>query len=660
MGRIIILPEEVTHKIAAGEVIEGPFSVVRELIDNSIDAGATEIQIVINNGGKDFILVRDNGCGMDETDAVLSIQKHSTSKIKSAEDLLRIRTLGFRGEALSSICRVSDFQMITAVAENPIGTTVSCSFGGEISSAPCSANPGTEVRVRNLFFNLPARRKFLRSNRAEFLKVKNEIIKKAIPFYGVGFRFISDDKKIFNLHPAGEINLRFLQLFGYELVEALRIFHARGDGFEITGYITGKGFSVSNRRLQYVFVNRRPIEEKSIIYTINEAIRGFNPPARYPACFLFIDVEPDGIDVNVHPAKSEVRLKKQKDINRTIYESIRNILITRAHVGEKSEDNKVKVDTSLDVSVVDEGFLFDHDSSGGLHTPGKIITPEVHTENSSDNSNVPDSDIYSDTYKKKKGFNAHGVVQEDSSGWPEISFTGTPVNNNKETWEIEKLGKKTYGMVYGRRFSPGGSLLRSPDLSKIDFSDTHYRGSLFKKFLLFESGNSVYLVDQHAAHERIIFEMLRGEANSSRIQQKMLLFPSVITPPADMYDRIDENIEEFVKAGFDITPFGEDSFKLDAIPGFVPEKWESVVISEFFDEVFNKGFSLKSEDIQKRFLIITACRMAIKEGDSIDEKEAYWLFKELLKTDEPGSCPHGRPTVLLIDENTLDRFFFRK
>ncbi len=620
MGRIIILPEEVTHKIAAGEVIEGPFSVVRELIDNSIDAGATEIQIVINNGGKDFILVRDNGCGMDEADAVLSIQKHSTSKIKSAEDLLRIRTLGFRGEALSSICGVSDFQMITAVAENPMGTALSCSFGGEISSAPCSANPGTEVRVRNLFFNLPARRKFLRSNRAEFLKVKSEIIKKAIPFYGVGFRFISDDKKIFNLHPAEEINLRFLQLFGYELVEALKIFHARGDGFEITGYITGKGFSVSSRRLQYVFVNRRPVEEKSIIYTINEAVRGFNPPARYPACFVFIDVEPDGIDVNVHPAKREVRLKKQKDINRTIYESIRNILITRAHVGEKSEDNKAKVDTSLDVSVVDKKFLFDHDSSGGIHTPGKIITPEVHTENSSYNSNIPNSDIYSDTYKKKKGFNAYGVVQEN----------------------------------------PSGSLLRSPDLSKIDFSDTYYRGSLFKKFLLFESGNSIYLVDQHAAHERIIFEMLRGEANSSGIQQKMLLFPSVITPPADMYHRIEENIEEFVKAGFDITPFGEDSFKLDAIPGFVPEKWESVVISEFFDEVFNKGFSLKSEDIQKRFLIITACRMAIKEGDSIDEKEAYWLFKELLKTDEPGSCPHGRPTVLLIDENTLDRFFLRK
>ena len=322
MGNIIVLPEEVSKKIAAGEVIEGPYSVVRELLDNALDAGASFISAVINNGGKDYILVADDGSGMSEEDALLSVQKHTTSKIQSAQDLLQVNTMGFRGEALSSICTVSDFTMVTKREEDGHGTKVVTRFGKSVHAMPEAANKGTAVTVKNLFGNLPARRKFLKSNRAEAAKVKEEIIKKALSFYDRGFSFKSDDRGIYTLQPASVIRERIADIFGHEVGESLIGSEITEEGYSLRGLVSNRTRSLPNRSGQYFFVNRRPVTDRAMLAAVGNPARAFFPAGRFPYVFLFIEIESDLIDVNVHPQKKEIRIK----IMQRLFSSIRALV----------------------------------------------------------------------------------------------------------------------------------------------------------------------------------------------------------------------------------------------------------------------------------------------------------------------------------------------
>ena len=331
MSVIQILPEEVSGKIAAGEVIDGPYSVVRELIDNALDAEAQQVKVIINNGGKDFIQVSDNGIGMSKEDAILSVKKHTTSKIMSIDDLHSLTTMGFRGEALSSICAVSEFTMWTRRAEDDIGIKLTYSFGKSYTKEPAASNKGTEINVRNIFYNLPARRKFLKGNRAERARVKEEILKKSLSFFETGFSFTADDRSIFSLIARTDHRERIADIYGAQLEQNLEELSFNEEHFNIHAFISNKKHTLSNRRGQYIFINRRPIYDRSLFYAINNPARTILEAGRYVYAFVFVYIKPSLIDINVHPAKKEIKIKVENKIYSVLHKLIENTLQTKIY-----------------------------------------------------------------------------------------------------------------------------------------------------------------------------------------------------------------------------------------------------------------------------------------------------------------------------------------
>lgn len=588
MGEIIILPEEVSEKIAAGEVIEGPYSVVRELLDNSLDSEANYISITINNGGKDFILVTDNGVGMSREDAILSIQKHATSKIKSIEDLNEIITMGFRGEALSSICAVSDFTVITKKTSDDYGTKVTCSFGRDIFSEPSPANDGTQVTVRNLFYNFPARRKFLKSNQSESTKIKDVVLNKAICFFERGFSLKVDDRIVYNLSIKENYRGRIEELFGGSVNNNLiDIFH-EGELFSFQVYISNKNATLANRGGQFFFVNRRPVADRSLSFVLNTPAKGLVPSGRYLYAFVFITIPPALVDVNVHPAKKEIRIKIQKILFSALYNHVLKALQERFYgIG----------------SIQKKPYILEKEE---LVSPGVLDEP---------------IDLQNWIIKEK-------VIDQSTGELDEEKIIGHKLDFVKSS------------------YFPGS-------LARLKFI-----GSIFKTYIAFEDEESLFLIDQHAAHERVIYERIKRELGKS-LSIKSLLIPISFTPPGTKYDEILDYLDSLRDMGIGIEPFDDESFNILTLPSFIPDNKEDETISLLMDEIY-AGKVLEKENLKERFIKLVACRSAIKEGNLLNEGEAFSLLKDLMFTRIPYICPHGRPTTISLQKAYIEKTFKRR
>ncbi|UCB45700.1 MAG: DNA mismatch repair endonuclease MutL [Spirochaetota bacterium] len=574
MGKIITLPQEVSDKIAAGEVIEGPHSVVRELLDNALDAGATQISVTVNNGGKDFIQVADNGYGMVEEDAVLSIEKHSTSKITDIEDLNAISSIGFRGEALSSICAVSDFSMLTGTPETIHGTRVNCRYGKDTSSEPHASNRGTQVTVRNLFQNLPARMKFLKSNRSETAKIKEELLKKALSFYERGIFFKADDRVIYSLKPRNEVLDRIGDIFGDNIKNKLVATKVKKEHFSFTLYISDQSCTLSNRSGQFFFVNRRPVTDRSLYIALNNSAKATIPAGRYVYAFVYIDIDPTLIDVNVHPAKKEIKIKLMGKLFSSLSGAVTQSLAP--------------------VAFEEQRFTIDIAESRAEYTQADMLVREPH------------------------GFETEDRVYEAS-----------------------------YASVYQQ------------DVFPVVIEKLIFKGVIFSTYVFFESDDFILLIDQHAAHERVLYEKLKKEAGESTYR-KSLLIPITFTPPRSHLEDLTESLETFQEAGIVIEPFGEESFNITEIPSFVPEEKEEETLSILFEEFYEGSLKVTTRDIRDRFLKIAACRHAVKEGDKLTQDEAFRLLEDLGKTEVPYMCPHGRPTVIKQRKQYFEKLFRRR
>lgn len=592
MGSIIILPVDVSSKIAAGEVIEGPYSVVRELVDNSVDAGADHIDVTVNNGGKDFIRVTDNGSGMTKEDAALCVKKHTTSKISKFEDLDTLTTMGFRGEALASICTVSDFTLTTQRDGDAIGTKVHYSFGEEREISPAAANRGTDVTVKNLFSNVPARRKFLKSNRSESVRIKDEVIKKALGFHWVAFSLTSDDRKNLRLIPQDASPARIAEIFGKDLEESLSERFETEEYFSLHVFISDRSHTLSNRRGQYIFVNRRPVIDRSLFFALNNPGRGIVQAGRYVYAFVYIDVRPAFIDVNVHPAKREIKLKMEKKIVSSLHSAVENLLRTKFYPAAYTPETYPAEGVRGKNSTVSSDFI------PGL-LAGSEIPPVFHTQAAS-RDRVRDGSYRS---------------------------TETGVEKKKD----------------------------------VDFSVDNmvYRGALFQTYVIFEGADFILLIDQHAAHERILYERFKGSMEDPP-PLKRLLIPMNIAPPRSKYDEVLSNVEAFRKAGFEIEPFGDESFNVFAIPAVVPDGHEEEAIAQLFDDLYEGKISPNAGELKERILKLISCRSAIMEGQTLKEEEARALLTDLLATDIPYVCPHGRPTHVRISRDYFEKTFKRR
>jgi DNA mismatch repair protein MutL len=599
MGRIHTLPEEVSLKIAAGEVIEGPFSVVRELIDNAIDASSHRVAVTINNGGKDLMRVGDDGEGMSQEDALLSIEKHTTSKLLTTDDLGRIATLGFRGEALASICAVSDVTMITREEGSEAGVRIRWRAGRMVSVEPCGANRGTDVTVRDLFTRIPARKKFLRSNRAEAARIKDEVIKKALAFPDLAFAYRSDDRLVLSLSPASERRGRIAQLFGEGMADdLLRVDHG-DNGFTIEGYVSTDLHTLPNRNGQYLFLNGRPIGDRSLSYGVNSLYRGFLPAGRYPYVFLFIEMDPFKVDVNVHPAKREVRVASPDSLYGAIREAVRDALRLPP--------------------VPDRTGIANGGRAAGLGR-GVIEDPEAR---------FPDRVRQGPAVRKED----MGPVRADEA-W-----------RNRPVADTGRTGGELAFTPLLRAEMPGGL--------------PRFRGRFFTTYLLFETDRDVILMDQHAAHERVLYESFARRMGDEN-PLKRLMIPANVTPPRSHYGSIVDGMDQFGKAGVELEPFGEESFNVLTIPAIVPDRREEETLSLFFEEFYRGNLLPDADSLRDGFITLAACRQAVKEGDRLSDREAEELWTALAACRVPTLCPHGRPTLVRVSREHIERVFKRR
>ena len=599
MNRIKVLPKETVDKIAAGEVIDNPLSVVKELVENSIDAGSDLITVEIKNGGKEYIRVSDNGSGIEKEDLKLAVFPHATSKIRFAEDLSNISSLGFRGEALSSIAAVSNTELISKTEEEKTGRKLVISAGKIEEETDTACDTGTTVIVRDLFFNLPARRKFLKADNRESSYISEFISRMALAYPDVRMRFICDGTIRFSTPGKGDIYQTILTVYSPKNVRKLLKLHAENEVMSLKGYISSPLESRTDRKQQIFFVNGRLVVSAVMENAVKTAYSDKLFEGRYPAVYLFLEIDPSLTDVNVHPRKSEIRFSDDNSVTEFIVGAIRDTLLGRNVTAIEEKDIK---DTQLS-----------NDSSPVYEAPvEEVLTFEEETYEYV----PPVTNVMTDLFKELRKESREEEVQESFAE----EFTEEPVQ-------------------------------------KMYFSSLRPVAQLFTTYILATDDSNFYIIDQHAAHERIMYEKLLASFNSAETAGQLMLAPLIIELDKSKAITAESILPELFRMGFSIELFGESSYLVKEIPYFM----EADEAESFLYEYFDSADELKGRLQLKRDEIISkSCKSAVKAHDRLSFDEMRALFKDMDGCENPFSCPHGRPTFIKISEYELEKMFRRK
>jgi DNA mismatch repair protein MutL len=613
MGQIRLLPETVASQVAAGEVVERPASVVKELIENSIDSGAQKIDIIIRRGGISLVRVIDDGSGMDRDDALLSLERHATSKIRSAADLQAVATLGFRGEALPSIASVSRFRLTTREAQAIAGTEIIVN-GGKLEIVRDGGEaPGTQVEVRSLFYNLPARRKFLRSENTESRNVEHQLHLQAIGHPQIGFSLLRDDRVLFRLPAAASLSDRIRDLYGAELLE--RLVEVNGTAWRksrISGFIGQAGLSRQTRAQQLIFVNGRAIESSLITAAICEGYHTALMKGQYPVAFLFLELDPALVDVNVHPAKREVRFRDPTGVREAIVRCIQHTL----------ESGRAAWQEKFHAPVSSQGTVTGNAASNLTLRPEVAAPEESHRE---------------------------------------LPYPGPAASNHVIAEATVAVGAAAAGVA------DPGRVIKSDEAppsvpAKRDRNQQEFQiiGVLSKLYVLMENADGLVLVDQHAAHERILFEELRRRMEEQGVPTQKLLLPQTFDVPPRDADWIERNQSILQKMGIGIESFGPDTFKIDSVPSFLNVSEPAQFMRKVIDDLKSATNSASAMRLAEEMIAKSVCRHAVKANDPLRYPEVEKLIRDLLDCDLPYCCPHGRPTMIQISLAELEKKFGRK
>lgn len=608
------MPETVASQVAAGEVVERPASVVKELIENSIDAGSRKIDIVIRRGGISLVRVIDNGSGMDRDDALLSLERHATSKIWSATDLQAVATLGFRGEALPSIASVSRFRLTTREAGAIAGTEIVVNGGKIYIVHDGGEAPGTQVEVRSLFYNLPARRKFLRSENTESRNIEHQIHLQAIGHPQIGFSLLRDDRMLFQLPAAATLGERIRDLYGIELLQRLvEVNGAASANIQISGFIGQAGLSRQTRAQQLVFVNGRAIESGLLTAAIREGYHTALMKGQFPVTFLFLEIDPASVDVNVHPAKREVRFRDPTAVREAI---VRSIQQTLEH-GRQEWQERFRAPAIAPESVPEKAIP-------NLQLRAQVAAPkESHRE-------LP-----------HLGSAAAGFVDPGHAQVPDV------------VRQASRLPAEHVDV---------GNAASTLQRSQQRDAQQQFQiiGVLSKLYVLMENADGLVLVDQHAAHERILFEELRERMEEQGVPTQKLLLPQTFDVPPRDADWIERNISILQKMGIGIESFGPGTFKIDSVPAFLSISEPAQFMRKVIDDLKSVGNSTSPMRLGEEMIAKTVCRHAVKANDPLRYPEIEKLIRDLLECDLPYCCPHGRPTMIQISLAELEKKFGRK
>ena len=665
-NRINLLDEITINKIAAGEVVERPASIVKELVENSIDAGADRIIIEVENGGKSLIKITDNGCGIPSSEVKKCFLRHATSKIDKIDDLFNLFTLGFRGEALASICAVSKLEMTTKFEDEAVGTKITLVGGNVESKEAVGANTGTSIVIKDLFFNTPARKKFLKTDHAELMNITDIVNKLAIGYPNVKFRYLNAGKLMVNTPGDGKLLSAVRSIYSRETAENLIEINYDCSLFKIDGYIGNNNIYRSNRNLQHVYINGRFVKSKILYDAIANAYKSIIPINKHAICFINLHLDPDKVDVNIHPGKIEVKFEKENEIKLEIMEYLRAKLLKESLIGKYEtfdrvpKDRAVKqeikpIDLSDEVDVNSFIKLDDFEEKKknleGKHK--KEIKPKSEVKskaNESNNSSLKNSNATNKNYSH--GFSRYNDNKDIDN---KISYYG----NAKNLEEINKISETESQMA----FTADGAILDSKKRDDIEkkeagFSLKYYKvvGVIFDTYIVLQKGESMYLMDQHAAHERVLFERYMNAFHKREVHMQMLLEPIVLELSSVDMLRVEKNIDVFKNFGFEVEIFGMNNILIRGVPNLFGTPQSEKFILELIDNIdkISNNYDLKDD----RFAVM-ACKSAIKANDRIQNIEIESLFRQLEKCENPYTCPHGRPTMVEISKVEIEKMFKR-
>ncbi len=644
MSKVRILPETVASKIAAGEVVERPASVVKELLENALDAGARSVEVEVVSGGKRSIAVTDDGCGMTRDDALLAFERHATSKLRTAEDLLSIATLGFRGEALPTIAAVSRMTLETRVPEEEQGTRIEWAAGKMISVKPAGVPPGTKVTVGDLFYSLPARKKFLKSDTVELGHIASLVTHYALAFPERRFQFKTPTQEILNAAPVERLADRVYQVFGRQMLEDLveipehsapmraSITEPDSDPNEPAQQISVRGFASRpqierpNRNNIYIFVNRRLIRDRLILHAVGEAYRNLMPGGVFPVVLLFLEMPAEAVDVNVHPAKIEVRFRHSSFVHDFVRDSIR-LALSRARA----------VATFPAATAAAPSFPSRPAASSAAWPSGPFAAA----------ASAPSAPI------AQPGVAPPGEPFELTEG----PLRPETVRLAFDPAQTIAIGSAPVDFVEKFREAAREQTPRESQPESI--SSLKPLGQVNNSFIIAVNGEGLWIVDQHVAHERVLFEQHLEARRSGSLAGQRLLVPLVVELSPRQFAIFDQIADELTANGFEVAPIGPRTVAIQAAPAGVAGSDAEKLLGEILDGIEREHQAVSLETVQRKIAASTACRAAIKAYMPLDQPKMEWLLAELSRTEYPMSCPHGRPVLLRYSVKEIEKAFKR-
>ena len=784
MGNIVLLDDLTINQIAAGEVIERPASVVKEMVENSIDAGATNITVEIKNGGISFIKITDNGKGIAKDDLEIAFERHATSKIRSAEDLDKVTSMGFRGEALASIAAIANVELTSKIKDQDVGYRIVLEAGEVLEKEEAGCSVGTSIVVRNLFFNTPVRYKFLKKDYTETGYIEDVITRIALVNPNIAIKLINTGKTVIQTNGSGDLKNVIYSIYGKDIANGVLELSYKYDDITINGVIGKPEIARSNRSNQLFFVNKRYIKDKTLTAATEQAYKGLIPIGKFGFVILNLEINPAKVDVNVHPAKLEVRFEEENKVFQAIYHGIKDTLLKSELVSGSSNEEKVTNINTIDRSAVsfeerlkrlretkkeNQGGLFSfrkqndkqiekyNDEESKIKTnnileevykdkntekaetsnkeigekeekivAGPIDTSEIlnqlkqmkekiekdliesniepdtlkDTDNNYELENKEESKVENKDEEKeiKKENTENENVLEDKEQIEDVKSAIEKIENPEVKQEFEEVKEKIkdlnensnvvsedfnemYTKLFGRAPIMDNKDTKQDDDKKEEiatadllkdnvsifeeqeeFKKPVYKfvGIIFKTYIILEMDKEMYILDQHAAHERIMYEKVKKNYYSeSQKDSQMLLLPDVITLTHKEMDIAKENIKMFEQAGFSLEEFGENTIKLTGVPTVCIDLDTKELFLETLDEINTVARTAKQEK-EEKFIATVACKAAVKANMALTKEEVDSLMGQLLELPNPFTCPHGRPTVIKMSKYDIERKFARK
>ena len=670
MATIHVLDETTINKIAAGEVVERPASVIKELIENSIDASATNIEVEIGDGGVAYMRITDNGIGMTEEDARLAILRHATSKIQHVEDLFDIASLGFRGEALASIASVSHFSMTTRKADADLGTRITVDGGTFTDCIPYGAAPGTTIEIRDLFYNTPARRKFLKTERTESSKIQDIVGKLALSNPHISFKLIIDDRVAIITPGNGNIGDTVAALYGYKTKDDIFTVAYESDSIYIDGVVSKPTLLKSTRIWQTIIVNNRVISDKTIMKAIDNAYHALLPKNGHPLVVLNITVPAEMVDINVHPRKSEVKFSDDKIIFKAVYHGILNALNNPLHERYERESS------SYINGTVTNGVDFNsnnRDSNSSLSSAGKSTydsyrTPSVVEDEMQSAEHIATAVDFDKVFggRRTKGYE---VMRSETTQFVEnLKTKGYTPPSPKATFEQSSFTDESFDAVpteytsYTKedveRFKSLSQDIREDNTEERTIQNSGFlpMGQVASCYILAKKGDDLYIIDQHAAHERVRYDKLCK--SSEAIPMQSILVPQYSEATDDEMNLVEEERETLLDLGFDVELGGPTKIKLVGAPVDLVESKAFEILQYIFSYLHDHQQPTKAQ-LRHEMLAYASCRGAIKAGHNLNMYQMTTLIEDLFSTEKPYVCPHGRPTIIKFTPDELGKLFLR-